>query len=284
LRVARVQIDEMATPVLGLRADGGLYEVEALEAAWGIQTPFSGRGFHTRIATGRGEGLDELAARLHASKKPRAARLARGSYLPLAPCDTDRASHVQLAPRQTAASDWAWQQREARSMVGDGQPVGVFGDALRLEIGLAVVLCDDLWQAEPGEVERAIAGFTLLFDWHGRDPGWRGGACVPASPCQLGPELVMRRRLRDVSELQLRIDIGGRSIDAAPLSAGKGPPTQALAYLSHHVPLRAGDVVGLGAHEGACLTDVAFGQKVRARLHPLLSLEGWAAPAPSPSS
>lgn len=285
MQVARVLVDEMATAVVALACDGQLYDVDRLEAGWHIDHPLSGRGFHTRVVSAGGEGLDELDARLRSMTRPASARLRPEDYLPLPPCDVERAAYLQLAPYDEPgpAGGVLYDHRDARGLVGHGQPVPVFcpEGSLTAEIGLAVILGDDLWQARPREAERAILGTTLVIDWtrHGRP--WTQRAPCPASPAQLGPTLLSRHRLRDLASLEVRIEVGDRSRSAGRIGDWPRPPGQTLAWLSHHLPLRAGDVVGLGCLRGGRLgpDELAFGTRLSATLHPLQRLEGWATAA-----
>ena len=163
MRVAQVRVDEHASSVLALACDGELYDVDRLEAAWGVAHPLSGRDFHTRVVSARGEGLDELDARLRQGPRPASARLPRWEYVPLPPCDLDRAAYLQLAPYGHDGPMPLFEHRDARGLLGDDQPVPFFGPAgeLAVEAGVAALLGDDLWQAAPREAQRAILGVTL---------------------------------------------------------------------------------------------------------------------------
>lgn len=284
MRVAQVRVDERARSVLALACDGELYDVEGLEAAWRVAHPLSGRDFHTRVVSAGGEGLDELDARLRQGPRPASAHLPRGAYFPLPPCDLDRAAYFQLAPYGQEDEGARFEHRDARGLVGDGQPVPLFGPAAELSVaaGVAAILADDLWQATAREAERAILGVTLVLDWGRGDRPWAERLPCPASPSQIGPALTMRQRLRDLAELDLTIDVGGTKRRAGRIGDWTRPPGETLSWMSQHVPLRAGDVVGLGCLRGGRLGagEVRPGQRVRLTLKPLMRLEGWAA-APS---
>ena len=281
MRVAQVRVDERASTVLALACDGELYDVDRLEAAWGISHPLSGRDFRTRVVSAGGEGLDELDARLRRGPRPSSARLPAGSYLPLPPCDLDRAAYLQLAPYGEEGRTPSFEHRDARGLLGDTQPVPFFGseDSLSVEVGGAVVLGDDLWQADAREAERAILGLTLVLDWSRHGRSWSERLPCPASPSQIGPLLAMRQRLRDLGELEVTIDVGGRTRRAGRLSDWSRPPADTLAWMSKHLPLRAGDVIGLGCLRGGHVApgEIRFEERVLATLKPLMRLGGWAA-------
>lgn len=281
MRVAQVRVDEHASSVLALACDGELYDVDRLEAAWGVTHPLSGRDFHTRVVSARGEGLDELDARLRQGPRPAAAHLRDGEYFPLPPCDLDRAAYIQLAPYGHAGTTPLFEHRDARGLVGDDQPVPFFGPVgeLAVEAGVAAVLGDDLWQAGPREAERAILGLTLVLDWgrHGR--AWSERLPCPASPSQVGPVVTMRQRLRDMAELDLELEVNGTSRRAGRIGDGARAPGETLGWMSHHLPLRAGDVIGLGCLPGGHVGrgEIQPGDRVRLTLKPLMRLAGWAA-------
>jgi len=286
LRIARVRVDEFATPVVALVVDGALYDVATLESHWALQPPVVGGGFQARVVGARCAGLEELDGRLRAGQRPTEARLLPGEYLPLPPCDPNRAAYVQLAPYGQPGSTPAYQRRDSRSLVGDGQPVafpaGV--DRPRLEVGLAVVLADDLWRATAVEAERAILGHTLVFDWSSEDEPWTSSCRGPGPPSQLGPELWLGTRLPRRALGAVQLAIAGQLAPAGEVDAWRFSPAESLAYLSQHTPLRAGDVVGTGCLPSGRVPDgqrdLRFGDRCAATLPGGLTLTGWAVAGP----
>ena len=117
----------MAAPVTVLVCDGAFYDLATLEERWGWDAWGYASDFHTRVLSLRCAGLAEVDARLRSGDRPTEARLLPGDLLPLAPCDDERAAYVQLAPRHVSLSEPAFALRDARSLVGDGQPVVVRG-------------------------------------------------------------------------------------------------------------------------------------------------------------
>ncbi|MEZ4447538.1 MAG: fumarylacetoacetate hydrolase family protein [Polyangiaceae bacterium] len=269
MRVALVQVEEVATPVVALVTPAGLYEVAALEEHYRMWCPCQAADFHTRVVACRGAGLDELAARLEAGPRPPGLRLAPGDYLPLPPCDVERSGYLEVRAYQVGQDPPALELRSSRALVGDAQPATVSGSRLVAEVGLAVVLGEDLHRASFREAQAAVLGTTLAIAWRGEGP-------VSA---QLGPSLILRRPMRDLASLEVRVEHRGRSIGAGRVGDWAHPPAAAVAFASHQLPLRAGDVVGLGPLPGGTL-EVEAGETVEATLHPLLRLTGRASLQP----
>ncbi|HZO16261.1 MAG TPA: fumarylacetoacetate hydrolase family protein [Polyangiaceae bacterium] len=262
MRIARVQIDEFAKPVVALVVDGAYYDVGALEERWNWLDRFGPADFHARVVGARCAGLELLEMRVRAGDRPTEARLLPGEFLPLPPCDTDRATYVQLGPYDDDHPTPRFEHRYARTLVGHDQPA-VTSDP-HAEAGLAVLLGEDLHRASAREAERAMLGFTLLLDW-------RGGSS------QLGPELVLGVSLRDLSARAVTLD--GHA--AGNVGASRFHPSEALAFVSQYMPLRAGDVVGLG-----CLANgraaPAFSEPVTLSVDRFMTLRGWAVAGPEP--
>jgi hypothetical protein len=264
-----VQIEEMATPVVALGVDGAWYDVAELEAIWGIKPSISSTEFHTRVVAARCVGLFELDARLRAGPRPAAARIRIEDMLPLPPCDTDGAALFQLEPYSEESAEPRFWRADVRTLVGHGQPVAQpHGHQPTAQVGLAVLLSDDLWRASAREAARAIAGVTLQLDWG------------PGGPSTLGEALVVGRSLRDVGALSLSVRTNDGEI-VVPAGAWRFRPAESIAFISQSAPLRAGDVVGLGGALPAPLS-VAIGERVTAKLAPLLRLQGWPTAGPPP--
>ncbi len=277
----------MATPVVALVVDGAYYDVAGLESAWSLPAVVEDNGFHARVLAARCAGLHELDARLRTGIRPTEARLLPSEYLPLAPCDPDRAAYLQMAPYDLASEVPAFQARDSRSLVGDQQPVAFPTGAQQpyFEAGLAVVLADDLWRATALEAGRAILGTTLLIDWTPSPDPWSAQPSGPSPPSQLGPELLVGAEAQAISGAAAQVIIGGVVCDAGPVGAWRFRPAEALAYLSQHQPLRAGDVVGTGCLVGGRAPiagqTLAFGDRSQVTLPGKLTLTGWAVPGPA---
>jgi len=281
VNIVRTRADEMAAPVLALEVDGAIYDVVTLEERWGV-TPWSTSGdFHARVFSARAAGLDLLDARLRGGDRPTEARLLARDLLPLPPCDTERTTYIQMAPGAQAPRAPRFVALEARSMLGDGQPVPLRGGP-RVEVGVAALLGDDLYDAVPREAACAVLGWTLVADWSPCDR-WASPPAGPDGPSQLGPAIVTGLAMRDLVKMEARVEVGDAPVRSlGPVGVRGWHPSEALAYVSRAMPLRTGDVVGLGA---VAVIELRFGDRlrfsVRGRTRHLGALEGWAVPAPS---
>lgn len=288
MRIARVRIESMATPVLAFEADGAVYDVAVLEAAAGPAV-WSTADFHSRVIAIRCAGLEPLYERLRAGHRPTAARLPPGSYLPLPPCDTDRAALLQLGPYDLGAEQPQLMLSSARIAVGEGQPVPFPPGSLEpdFEAGLAAVLGDDLWRASPAQAQRAVLGYTMVLDWTAwHDEPWHARPLWRDAPSQLGPTLVTDNELGRLPRLRAEVRVGEERWSAGMVGDWAFSPADSLAFASQHVDLRAGDVVGLGRFLMGSPRRVgrrlAFGERVAVSVERLGTLTGWAVPAPPP--
>lgn len=275
MRFARVRVPEVALPTTALVVDGALYDVAELDRQFGMAD--AGGDFFERVVATRAAGLDMLEARLLAGRRPTEARLVAEDALLLPPCDPSRCVYVQLEPAPGSSLAPSFQIRDARALVGHGQPVVTSTSSpLSAEVGLAVVLADDLERAHPEEARRAVLGYTLVIDWTTEDCWERGG---PQPPSQLGPVLLVSPRgMADVRE-RLVVEVEGQRRVTEPLDERTLAWVEALAYVSHHVSLHAGDVVGLGAPSGGRFS-MPEGGRLTVELSRSLRLDGWCVVAP----
>lgn len=270
MKVARVAVSELATPIAALVCDEALYEPSAL----GVMGPHD---FFERVVASRCAGFEAAAARLASGVRPSAARIPEGAYLPLAPFDTERSAYVQLGAPNASDAEPAFRIGDARSVVGDGHPVPVHGAEPRArvfaEVGVAVVMGEDLESATSVEAGRSVVGWTLAIQWTNPSAGSSDGG-VPSA--QMGPCLVVAPSLRAVRDRSLVIDVEGARVETRPFDAHSFSIAESLAFVSQRVALRAGDVVGLGA---VGKVEVALGTVVRASLPGMVTLVGRAARA-----
>jgi 2-keto-4-pentenoate hydratase/2-oxohepta-3-ene-1,7-dioic acid hydratase in catechol pathway len=272
MRIARVLQGSYLAPTVALERDGALYDVETLELRWDTQfSPDrvgSGRGFagacgagdfHTRVIALACAGLEQLDERLRAGSRPTEARLLPGSFLWLPPCDVDRCAYLQMAPSTPGSGDDDEEPRywigNARGLIGHDTtvPFPPREDEPELELGLAAVLGEDIRRATPEQAEQAILGYTLVNDWTARQQ-WRrdrarAGGEVRAKDfaTQLGPVLVTKSEISDLSALTTRIRVEGDEAQiTGALGACRVSIAEAIAYISGHIDLCAGDVIGAG--------------------------------------
>jgi 2-keto-4-pentenoate hydratase/2-oxohepta-3-ene-1,7-dioic acid hydratase in catechol pathway len=278
----------MATPVLALVCDGASYDVAALEerARPGLVAPSD---FHARVVSLSCAGLRELDQRVRAGFRPAAARLLPGEFLPLAPCDTDRAALVQMGPYELDASHPVFRHRDARGLVGDEQSIS-FPEQVEhpdVEASLAVLLREDLWRATAEQATRAVLGYALLLDW-------AASCTLDRWPCrppeldagiQLGPTLVTADEVRQVSELPVRMRLNEHEWSAGLVGDWTYAAAESLAYVSQHVELRAGDVIAAGRFRGASpgprVGSLRYGDRVSVAVERLGALTGRAVRGPA---
>jgi hypothetical protein len=274
VKIARLQVTDHATPVLALSCDGALYDVVTLERHAGLAE--ASGDFFERIVGARGAGLEALHARLLSGRRPTEARLREANVLPLPPFDASRAAYVQLGPADRGGAEPVFQHRDARAVVGDGQPVPVFGEPRFVDVGLGVVLGEDLDGATPSEARRAVLGYGLLVEWCAED-AWASAVAPPVA--QFGPQLVLAPPER-IEDQRIVLSDGIARRELGPIRARTFSIAESLAFLSHRVALRAGDLVGLGRVADGRHPIVA-GQRLQVELPSLGSMRGWAARIPT---
>lgn len=276
MKVARVRRRDFARPTLALECDGSLYDVAELEAR--SRAHQAEWDFFERVVASRGAGLDATLSRLRAGLRPTEARIQEADCLRLPPLDPSRSAYVQLGPAEATSPEPAFQLRDARAVVGDGQPVPVHGDPKFIDAGLAVILGDDLESATSPEVRAAVLGFTLVIEWCA-DDAW--GSQRPPPISQLGSTLVLGS-LRSVEDATLTISDGETCRESAPIGCRTWAIEDAVSYLSHFVALRAGDVVGVGRAVNGRMS-ISSGRGVVVKLGKTLSLSGYGVGTPPPT-
>ncbi len=237
MRIARLSQRSSARPRVALERDGALYDVEALEDALGAAIDVPGDRFdlHTRVVALGAAGLRELDVRLLKGERPSTARVL-SDFAPLAPFDTERARVVQvdLALRATRVLF-------GRNVTGQDDLVALPGDATApaVELGVALMLGEDLARATRKQAERALFGMALALDWFGRgaERATRGRAL------QVGPVLVLGESVARLAHAALSVRVGASSTGLGSLSRVGVDLLAALELASRDFPLSAGDVV-----------------------------------------
>lgn len=249
-------------PTLALERDGAVYGAAALARALSVSMDFD---FHEAVVALGGASLRELDERVRSGERPSSARLLPGTFTWLPPCDTERAAYVICAEAAAARRDEpAFRLGSARAFSGHEAtvPCDVAGGEVGFVGGVAAVLGDDLFRATAGEADEAILGFTLVLEWTG------------GLGAQLGPVLVTREEIRTITGLRAQIRAGGAPLDACELDAGPFAPAEAIAWTSHHLPLRAGDVIRVAWVRAAHAPRVALGTRVDVAVEKLGRLSG----------
>ena len=259
MKIARVLLDqadpEPPRATVALERDGALYDVGELDRRFGTRfSPDAFLGatdFHTRVIALACAGLDALDERLRAGDRPTEARILPGTFLWLPPCDPDRALYVQMAPYDAALDEPSYRIGNARGLLGHDALVPFPARETRpdFELGIAAVLAEDLHAATADEAARAILGYAILNDWTARDEAARAPLCASSArdfATQLGPTLVTRDEVGDVARLKAQARVGGAVITRTSIGGFSFSLAESIAYVSRHVPLRAGDVIGAG--------------------------------------
>jgi len=282
MKIARVLHQSLPRPIIALERDGALYDIGALDRCF--ETPFhperlvGATDFFSRVVALRGAGLDELDERLRVGDRPTEARLLPGTFIRLPPCDTDRALYVQQLPEDSAHDPSpGYRIGNARAMLGHEACVPFPSNEARpaFDLGLAVILAEDLRFASADEAEQAILGYTILSDWKARDIEARLGA-GPAHDfaTQLGPTLVTRDEIEDLSRLRAQVRIDGQVVVDTRVDTGAFSVAETIAFMSQFIELRAGDVIGVRCAGRGGATQSAYGTVVELLIERLGKLSG----------
>ncbi|WP_434043127.1 MULTISPECIES: fumarylacetoacetate hydrolase family protein [Sorangium] len=285
MRIAHVLQLATSTSVVALERDGALYDVAELERQFGTKlADIPGvSDFHTRVVALRCAGLHALDDRLLSGDRPAAAQLHPDAILWLPPCATDRAAYIQLGPyARDAALPW-YRFGNSRALLGHAAaiPFPALEDEPDYELNLAALLCEDLRRAPPEEVERAIAGYTVLNDWTARSLQARTLARgLPPSEAkdfatQLGPVLVTPDELGPVEVLRTQVRVDAETRSCSRIGEWTFSLPESIAYISNQIELRAGDVVGAGlVFGGSAGRHVPYGASVELMIERVGRLTG----------
>jgi 2-keto-4-pentenoate hydratase/2-oxohepta-3-ene-1,7-dioic acid hydratase in catechol pathway len=136
------------------------------------------------------------------------------------------------------------------------------------EVELAVVIGEELRYADEAEAEAAIAGWCVCNDVSERE--WqleRGGTWDKGKGCDsfgpIGPWLVTRDEVPDVSDLKMWLDVNGRRFQNGSTRTMVFKPAFLVSYVSHFMSLQPGDVISTGTPPG-----VGLGQRPPVFLRP----------------
>jgi 2-keto-4-pentenoate hydratase/2-oxohepta-3-ene-1,7-dioic acid hydratase in catechol pathway len=117
------------------------------------------------------------------------------------------------------------------------------------ECELGVVIGRDAWRVDAADVFDHILGYTIVNDVSSRDPWldgdqWLVGKSMPGF-CPAGPRLVPVGEL-DPADLHLGCSINGEPIQDGRTSQMRFPVAAIVAFISHHLTLRPGDLIATG--------------------------------------
>jgi len=167
----------------------------------------------------------------------------------------------------------------ARAFFGHEATVPLLPEPLDLDVehGVAVMLADDLWRATEAEAAQAILGYTLRLSWRS------GASELQSTAVQLGPVLVTRDEVGTLDGLRMQLRVEGAKV-ASGAAGGSGlSPAEVIAWISQHVPLRAGDVIGVGSRGSArgVGATVGYGARIDFAAQRLGRLSGRATRGPA---
>jgi 2-keto-4-pentenoate hydratase/2-oxohepta-3-ene-1,7-dioic acid hydratase in catechol pathway len=117
------------------------------------------------------------------------------------------------------------------------------------ECELGVVIGREAWRVDAADALDHILGYTIVNDVSSRDPWldgdqWLVGKSMPGF-CPAGPRLVPVEEL-DPTDLRLGCTINGEPIQDGRTSQMRFSIGEIVAFLSHHLALRPGDLIATG--------------------------------------
>jgi Fumarylacetoacetate (FAA) hydrolase family len=262
---------------VALERDGSYYDVEALEAALGssVDVPGDRWDFQTRVVALGCAGLPELDARLLKGERPTAARIVDG-FAMLAPFECERATFLQV---DTRAGQLSTRVGLARSVTGQDDLVAVArGESPPdFEVGLGVLVGDDLSDASQAEAKHAIVGVAIVIDWFFRDAE-RAGRGSRGRSAQLGPWLVASAALGRAADLAASVSVGALTSKLGSVRDLGVSIEEAVAFASSEAQVRAGDLIGVGPFPASRGCSAAWHQSVTATVERVGSLSGTPVP------
>jgi 2-keto-4-pentenoate hydratase/2-oxohepta-3-ene-1,7-dioic acid hydratase in catechol pathway len=293
MRIAHVLELATSSPIVALERDGALYDVAELERHFGTKLADI-RGvsdFHTRVVALRCAGLHALDDRLLSGDRPASTQLHPATIVWLPPCAAYRAAYIQLGPYAHGAERPWYRFGNSRALLGHAAevPFPPLEDEPDYELNLAAILGEDLRRATPEEVERAIAGYTVLNDWTARGTEARSLARgLPPSEAkdfatQLGPVLVTPDELGSVEALRTQVRVDAETRHCSRVGEWTFSLMESVAYISNHIELRAGDVIGAGrVFGGSADQRVPYGADVELMIERIGRMTGKPVCGPAP--
>lgn len=278
MRIARVIHESSPFPVIALERDGALYDVGELDRRFETEhcpdRLVGATDFFTRVISLRCNGLAALDQRVRSGDRPTEARLLPGAFLWLPPCDGDRSFYIHVEPAR-GDTEPSYRLGNARGLLGHETRVAFPARETRpdFELAIAAILAEDLRRASADEADRAILGFTILNAWTARDEEARHRDAARARDFapQIGPFLVTREDLDDIAKLRTQARIDGQVVASGTVGVAATGLAEAIAFVSHRIDLRAGDLIGATCLRG---NGVAYGATVEVLIERLGKLAG----------
>ncbi len=298
MRLARVLHSQSPAPLVALERDGCLYDAAELDRHFGSpvsQTvPFDTSDFHLRVFALRGVGLDKLDDHLRGGDRPTEARLSKANLLWLPPCSSDRVLYAQLdaLPRPGALDELPrYHLGNARTLYAHQETVPFPHDEQQPEadVVIAALIGEELRSSTVAEVENAIVGYSILVRWVAPNAEKRGGHSHGRDfATSLGPLLVTKDEAGDIEQARVRLRVASDTRDLVVRRDSDWSLTEAIAFVSRHVPLAPGDFVGaqpiVGARAAIRELGLSFGTTLEVSVERLGKLTSRPVQGPEPPS
>jgi 2-keto-4-pentenoate hydratase/2-oxohepta-3-ene-1,7-dioic acid hydratase in catechol pathway len=146
-----------------------------------------------------------------------------------------------------------------------------------LEVGLAVLIAEDLSDATRPEAKHAIAGVSIVVDWFFQDAD-AGNLGARGRSAQVGPCLVPLSALARFGDAAISVRLGASE---RPLGAVRDLGVSledAVAFASSEVPVRAGDLIGVGPLPASIGLAAAWHEPIAVTVERIGTLRGTPVP------
>lgn len=144
----------------------------------------------------------------------------------------------------------------AEALIGPKDPIVLpsVSDQVDWEAELAIVIGRPARHVPPSDASEHIFGFTILNDvsirdWQGRTPQWLQGKTFEATT-PVGPALVTPDEIDGASDLLIRCEVDGQTVQEARTSDLWFSPSEIVAYTSEILTLHPGDLIATGTPAG----------------------------------
>ena len=296
MRVARVFHPSFPSPLVALERDGCLYDVAELDRQFSTppsqREPYDMSDFHLRVFALRGVGLDKLDDFLRGGDRPTEARLSKGSLLWLPPCSAERSCYVQIdrLPSVDAPDELPqYHIGNARTLFAHQEtvPFPCDEDHPEADVAVAALIGEELRSSSVKDVEKAIAGYSILVRWVAPNAEKRSGSIHARSfATSIGPFLVSKDEAGNIDDLRVRVRVAGDNRDLIMTTTSDWSLPEAIAFVSRHVPLMPGDVVGgapvAGVREALRELGLSFGTTLEVAIERLGKLSSRPVVGPEP--
>jgi len=296
MRLARVLHPSSPNPLVALERDGCLYDAAELDRQFGTplwqRAAFDESDFHLRVFALRGVGLDKLDDYLRGGDRPTEARLSKGNLLWLPPCLADRALYVQVDQLPNIdASDGLprYHIGNARSLFAHQETVPFPHDEPypEADVVIAALIGEELRASTVDAAEDAIVGYSILVRWIAPNAERRGGPTHGRDfATSLGPVLVTKDEAGCIDTARVRLRVARDATDLVTARMSDWSLPEAIAFVSRHVPLGPGDVVGgrpiAGAREAIRDLGLSFGTTLEVSVERLGKLTSRPVLGPEP--